>query len=164
MKKIGLLSDTHSFLDETIFTHFNDVDEIWHAGDIGEQNVFIQLKKFKPLKAVYGNIDGLAVRQEFPEDLWWTDEGFNIWMTHIGGYPGKYSGRVRKILDIRKPDIFICGHSHILRVMKDPQHQFYMLNPGAAGREGFHPIRTILKFAIQDKKILDLKAIELGKR
>lgn len=164
MKKIGLLSDTHGYLDPAVFEHFKNCDEVWHAGDIGDKKVIDELQAFKPVRAVYGNIDGSEYRQAFPEDLWWDVEGFTIWMTHIGGYPGRYASRIRNILQIRKPDIFICGHSHILKVMKDPQYGFYVMNPGACGREGFHPIRTMLRFSLQDKKILDLEVVELGKR
>lgn len=164
MIRIGLISDTHSYLDPSVADYFKDVDEIWHAGDIGNLEVVDKLRLIKPLKAVYGNIDGNEIRQLFPEDLWWEAEGLTIWMTHIGGYPGKYASRIRQVLKVRKPDIFICGHSHILRVMKDPDFLFYVMNPGAAGREGFHPIRTMLTFILEDKKIKDLKVIEMGKR
>jgi putative phosphoesterase len=164
MIKIGLISDTHAYLDPAVGDYFKEVDEIWHAGDIGNMSVVESLRTIKPLKAVYGNIDGHEIRQVFPEDLWWEAEGLSIWMTHIGGYPGRYTNRIRQVLKVRRPDIFICGHSHILRVMKDPDFSFYAMNPGAAGREGFHSIRTILTFTLADKKIKDLQAIELGKR
>jgi uncharacterized protein len=162
--KIGLLSDTHSYFDINILEHFKDVDEIWHAGDIGNLDVTTKLAAFKPLRAIIGNIDGADAKVLFPEDLWWDCEGMNIWMTHIGGYPTKYASRVRNILQVRTPDLFICGHSHILRVMKDPKYNMMVMNPGAAGIEGFHHIRTILRFEIIDKKILNLEAIELGTR
>jgi uncharacterized protein len=162
--KIGLLSDTHSYLDTAVFEHFKDVDEIWHAGDIGNLDVTKKLAAFKPLRAIIGNIDGADAKVQFPEDLWWDCEGMNIWMTHIGGYPTKYASRVRNILKVKQPDLFICGHSHILRVMKDSKYNMMVMNPGAAGIEGFHQIRTMLRFDIIDKKILNLEAIELGTR
>jgi uncharacterized protein len=162
--KIGLLSDTHSYFDINILEHFKDVDEIWHAGDIGNLDVTKKLAAFKPLRAIIGNIDGSDAKVHFPEDLWWDCEGMNIWMTHIGGYPTKYASRVRNILKVRTPDLFICGHSHILRVMKDPKYNMMVMNPGAAGIEGFHQIRTMLRFEIKDKIILNLEAIELGTR
>lgn len=164
MRKIGLLSDTHNYLDPLVFKHFENVDEIWHAGDIGNLNILESLERFKPTKAVYGNIDGGIVKQSCPEDLWWESEGFVLWMTHIGGYPTKYASRIKKILKFRQPDIFICGHSHILKVMKDPDFNFYVMNPGAAGREGFHLVRTLLTFNLDQKKITDLKVIEIGSR
>lgn len=164
MIKIGLISDTHAYLDPAVADYFKEVDEIWHAGDIGNMSVVDDLRALKPIKAVYGNIDGHEIRQVFPEDLWWEVEGLTIWMTHIGGYPGRYASRIRQVLKVRRPDIFICGHSHILRVMKDADFSFYVMNPGAAGREGFHPVRTLLTFSLDNKKIKDLQVIELGKR
>jgi putative phosphoesterase len=165
MKKIGLLSDTHGFLDHQIFHHFSQVDEIWHAGDVGDIHILDQLKRWKPLRAVYGNIDGADVRAEFPEDNRFQIEGFHVWMTHIGGYPNHYSSRVKSILATCPPDILVCGHSHILRVMRDPRfNNMLCLNPGAAGIHGFHKVKTVLRFALHNKQVLNMEAIELGKR
>jgi len=163
--KIGLLSDTHSYLDPKILSYFSNCDEIWHAGDIGDAVVINELEKFKPLRAVFGNIDDKDMQVRFPEDLWFTCEGLTVWMTHIGGAPPNYNPRVKKILKDKVPDIFICGHSHILRVKKDPAHKNMLyLNPGAAGNHGFHPIKTILRFEIIGKEIRNMEVIELGKR
>lgn len=165
MKKIGLLSDTHGFLDKRIFDFFKDVDEVWHAGDVGNVALLDEIKKTKPLRAVFGNIDGSDVRSEYPEDNRFMLEGFDIWITHIGGYPGNYASRVRNILKVKAPDIFVCGHSHILRVMRDAQFgNMLCLNPGAAGVHGFHKVKTILRFSLHQKKVVDMEAIELGKR
>lgn len=165
MKKIGLLSDTHGFLDEKIFHHFQDCDEVWHAGDIGSLEVAEQLSHFKPLRAVYGNIDGLDLRTRFPHDERFTCEGLNVWITHIGGYPPKYNSQVKKALVADPPHIFICGHSHILRVMSDPKlNNMLYVNPGAAGKSGFHHIRTAIRFEIADGKVGNMQVVELGKR
>ena len=162
--KIGLLSDTHGTVDPSIFEHFKDCDEIWHAGDIGNQEVSDLLSKFKPFKAVYGNIDGGIVKTTYPEKLIFECEGFKILIIHIGGYPPKYNPTVKKLLLSESPDIVICGHSHILRVMRDPEREILYLNPGAAGKEGFHKIKTLLKFELKDKKIMNMQVVELGKR
>ena len=164
MKKIGLLSDTHSFLDEKIFDYFKDCDEIWHAGDIGHFNLVEQLEAFKPLKAVYGNIDNAKIRAEFPLDLRWDCEGLNVWMTHIGGYPGRYNKRVRTLLATDPPNLFICGHSHILKIMPDKKHNLLHINPGACGVHGFHKMKTIVRFSVENAKIDNLEVIELGLR
>lgn len=162
---VGLLSDTHGFLDSKVFDHFKTVDEIWHAGDIGDEKVIEDLKNFKPLKAVYGNIDDQKIQSLFPEDLWWECEGFKIWMTHIGGAPPNYNPRVKKILKTKIPDIFICGHSHILRVKKDiTQNNMLYINPGAAGNHGFHLMKTLIRFELLNKEIKKMEVIELGKR
>ncbi|WP_053406000.1 metallophosphoesterase [Persicobacter sp. CCB-QB2] len=164
--KIGLLSDTHGFLDERVFEYFKDCDEVWHAGDIGDWELLEQLEDFKPLRAVYGNIDGGKLRQELPEDLFFEVEGLKVWMTHIGGYPGKYAARVRNILKSQgAPDLFICGHSHILKVMADPKFgNMLCMNPGAAGRHGFHKVRTLLRFEVNAGRPEKLEVIELGAR
>ena len=163
--KIGLLSDTHGFLDSKVFDHFKHCDEVWHAGDIGGVEVIEKLEKFKPLKAVYGNIDDADIRQRFPEDLWFNCEDFEIWITHIGGTPPNYNPRVKRMLAERKPDILICGHSHILKVMKDAkQNNLLFINPGAAGIQGFHHIKTIVRFDLINKSISNFEVIELGKR
>ena len=163
--KIGLLSDTHSYLDPKILEHFKACDEIWHAGDIGDRLVVDELEKFKPVRAVFGNIDDKDLQVRYPEDLWFTCEQITIWMTHIGGAPPNYNPRVKKILKSKVPDIFICGHSHILRVKKDPNFKIMLyVNPGAAGNHGFHPIKTIMRFEITGKEIKNMEVIELGKR
>ena len=164
MKKIGLLSDTHSFLDDKVFEYFKEVDEIWHAGDIGSMEVVEQLEAFKPLKAVYGNIDGGVLRQSFPLDLRFDCEGMDVFMTHIGGYPGRYNKRVREILEVNPPDLFICGHSHILKVMPDKTHKLLHINPGACGNHGFHKVKTIIRFSMDKGRITGMEVIELGKR
>jgi putative phosphoesterase len=163
--KIGLLSDTHSYLDPKVFEHFRSCDEIWHAGDIGASAVADALEKFKPLRAVYGNIDDKSIQSRFPEDLRFHCKGLAVWMTHIGGTPPHYNARVKKQLAENTPDIFICGHSHILLVKRDTSlNNLLFLNPGAAGNHGFHPIKTLLRFEITNAAIRNMEAIELGKR
>lgn len=163
--KIGLLSDTHSWLDPKVFTHFSTCDEIWHAGDIGEIAVANQLEKFKPFRAVWGNIDTKDVQLRYPEDLRFTCEGVNVLMTHIGGAPPNYNPRAKKLLKEDTPDLFICGHSHILRIKKDPGfNNMLYLNPGACGNQGFHAMKTIVRFDIVNGVISNMEVIELGKR
>ena len=164
MKKIGLLSDTHSYLDPTILTHFQHCDEIWHAGDIGNPEVADQLEAIKPFRAVFGNIDSHVIRRRYPENLRFNCEGLDVWMTHIGGYPGKYNQRVRSLIKSEPPGLFICGHSHILKVMPDRQLGLLHLNPGACGKEGFHRMRTAMRFEIEAGKVQQLEVIELGLR
>ena len=164
VKRIGLLSDTHSFLSPDIFTYFEECDEVWHAGDIGDEAVASQLEAFRPLRAVFGNIDGPPIRRRFPEDLRFECEGVDVFMTHIGGYPGRYNKRVREILRVNPPGLFICGHSHILKVMPDRTLGLLHINPGAAGREGFHKVRTIIRFSLEAGNISDLQVVELGMR
>jgi putative phosphoesterase len=164
MKKIGLLSDTHSYLDENIFNHFQNCDEIWHAGDFGDEKVSDKLAAFKTLLGVYGNIDGTAIRTIHPVDQFFECEGVKVFITHIGGYPGNYFPEAQKKIENLKPDLFICGHSHILKVMPDKKNKLLHMNPGAAGKHGFHKIRTILRFEIDKGKISGLEAIELGLR
>ena len=164
MRRIGLLSDTHSYLDETIFDYFDECDEIWHAGDIGDPGIADRLEAFRPFRAVFGNIDDKDVRLRYPEDLRFTCEGLDVLMTHIGGYPGKYNQRVREILRADPPGLFICGHSHILKVMPDPALGLLHINPGACGQEGFHKMRTIIRFSIENGRPKDLQVVELGKR
>ena len=165
MPKIGLLSDTHGFLDDKIFTYFKDCDEVWHAGDFGTLEVSDKLSAFKPLRGVYGNVDDKNIRLIHPKDQEFELEGFRIWITHIGGYPGHYAPDVRKKLSENPPDIFICGHSHILRVMPDKKYNNMLtLNPGATGNQGFHKIKTIMRFDLNSRKIENMQAIELGKR
>lgn len=163
--KIGLLSDTHSHLDPKVFEYFKECDEIWHGGDIGDASVANDLSKFKPMRAVFGNIDDQEMQARFPEDLWFTCEGLTVWITHIGGAPPHYKPRIKKILKDRVPDIFICGHSHILKIKKDPNYKNMLyLNPGAAGNHGFHHIKTIVRFDVIEKEIKNMEVIELGKR
>jgi uncharacterized protein len=165
MTRIGLLSDTHGYLDERLLTHFADCDEIWHAGDVGDVAILDTLEGFKPLRAVSGNIDGREVRYSAPENQFFELEGLRVWMIHIGGAPPRYNPLVNKQLKIEIPHIFVCGHSHILRVMRDPaQNNMLYLNPGAAGKEGFHKMRTALRFALDAGKVRDMEVIELGKR
>ena len=161
MKNILLLSDTHAHIDDRILHYAEQADEIWHAGDIGTLEVTDQLQKLKPLKAVYGNIDNAEIRKEFPLNNRFMCEEVDVWITHIGGYPGKYSPAVKE--DIRKnpPKIFISGHSHILKVMSDKKLNLVHMNPGAAGKQGFHQKRTMLRFKINKKDITDLEVIEL---
>ncbi len=162
--KIGLLSDTHGYLDERILEHFSDCDEIWHAGDFGTEDVSVRLSSFKKLRGVYGNIDGTHIRQRHPLVLHFDCEGVRVLITHIGGYPGNYSPAASKLISEFKPGLFICGHSHILKVMPDKKNQLLHMNPGAAGVHGFHKFRTMLRFSISNGKIEELEAIELGLR
>lgn len=164
MKKIGLLSDTHSHLDESIFTFFADCEEIWHAGDIGSEAVADRLEAFRPLRAVYGNIDGRPLRLRYPEHQHFDCEGLRVWMTHIGGYPGKYPKAIREGLLQYQPGLFICGHSHILKIIPDPLHQLLHINPGACGLEGWHKVKTAIRFAVHEGKIQQLEVGELGAR
>lgn len=164
MAKILLLSDTHSYIDERILHYVEQVDEVWHAGDIGNLSVTDQIKKIKPLRAVYGNIDDTKARAEFPLHNRFICEGMDVWITHIGGYPNKYSPLIRKEIYNNPPQIFICGHSHILKVQFDPKINCLHLNPGAAGIHGFHQVRTMLRFEINNAKIENLEIIELGNR
>jgi putative phosphoesterase len=164
MLRIGLLSDTHHFLDENIFKHFASCDEVWHAGDFGTSAIAEKLAAFKPLRGVYGNIDGQDIRTTYPEDLRWQSEGVKVFMTHIGGYPPRYNPTVKKKLETDTPGLFICGHSHILKVMYDDQLHCLHMNPGAAGRQGWHTVRTIIRFTIDGTNMKDCEVIELGSR
>jgi putative phosphoesterase len=163
MIRIGLLSDTHSYLDPQIFTHFEDCDELWHAGDVGDLVVAEQLKGFRPLRIVSGNIDNET--SDLPLNQRFMLEGLDIWITHIGGSPPKYNPQVRPQLQANPPDIFVCGHSHILKVKRDPtMHNLLYLNPGAAGKTGFHIMRTAVRFTLNDRQITDMQVIELGQK
>ncbi|MFD1630552.1 metallophosphoesterase family protein [Pseudopedobacter beijingensis] len=164
MKKIGLLADTHSYLDDAVFKYFDDRDEIWHAGDFGNIELADKLAQFKPLKGVYGNIDGKDVRVVYPEHLRFMCEEVDVWMTHIGGYPDKYSALVKPEIYTNPPDLFVCGHSHILKVIYDKKIQCLHINPGAAGKQGWHKQRTLIRFCISEKKIHTLEIIELTNR
>lgn len=162
--KIGLISDTHSFLDEKVFEYFAEADEIWHAGDIGNLALLHKLEQFKPTVAVYGNIDGVEIRAVAPENQILVRAGVKILMTHIAGKPPKYNSRVKKLIQEHQPNLLICGHSHILKVQPDHQNQLLFMNPGAAGIHGFHQIKTLLRFDLQEGKPKNLEVIELGKR
>jgi len=164
MTKILLLSDTHSHMDDTILKYARQADEIWHAGDIGSLEVTDTLQKIKPLRTVYGNIDDHIIQKEFPLNDRFFCEGVEVFMTHIGGYPPKYNIRTRDIIKANPPKLFICGHSHILKVMMDKKLGVLHMNPGACGKHGFHQMRTMLRFTIEGKDIKDLEVIELGKR
>ncbi|MFO8146497.1 MAG: metallophosphoesterase family protein [Gillisia sp.] len=161
MKRILLLSDTHSHIDERILHYVSEADEIWHAGDIGDLKVTDKIKELKPLRAVYGNIDDHEIRKEFPLNQRFLCEGVDVWITHIGGYPGRYSPAIREEIQKIPPKLFICGHSHILKVMPDKKLDLLHMNPGAAGKYGFHKKRTMLRFNIERDTIKDLVVIEL---
>ena len=163
--KIGILSDTHGHLDDKIYKYFENVDELWHAGDIGSPEVMDQLEKFKPVKFVYGNIDGHRIRERAPEHQYFETSGLRTLMLHIGGKPSTYTPQARGLIETYKPDIFVCGHSHILRVSHDPNRPWLLyMNPGAAGKVGFHKVKTIIRFEINHGKIANMQAIELGDR
>ncbi|MGB6267636.1 MAG: metallophosphoesterase family protein [Olleya sp.] len=164
MKKILLLSDTHSYIDDAILKHVKNADEVWHAGDIGDLNVTDQIQKLKPLRAVWGNIDDDKARGEFPEHNRFTIEGVDVWITHIGGYPNKYNIRVREAIKANPPKLFICGHSHILKVMPDKKLGLLHMNPGAIGIHGFHNVRTMLRFTVDKGKIDNLEVIEYPRK
>ncbi len=164
MKRIGLISDTHSHLEESVLAYFEECDEIWHAGDIGDASVADRLAGFRPLRAVYGNIDDAALRRRFPEDLRFELEGVEVFMTHIGGYPGRYNRRVRTLLRDQPPDLYVCGHSHILKVMPDKSLGLLHINPGAAGNHGFHQVKTIVRLTLSEGQIGEVQVVELGRR
>ena len=163
MVKIGLLSDTHSFLAPQVFEHFKDVDEIWHAGDIGNIEVADALEKFKPLRAVFGNIDGSELRVRYPEHLFFDIEKVSVFITHIGGYPPKYNSISKPFITKYKPHVFISGHSHILKIMPDPTFNLLHINPGAAGKQGWQKINTLVKFTVDNDRLKDLSIIEFKK-
>ena len=160
MKKILLISDTHGYIDEKIVKYANKVDEIWHAGDIGDISVSDKLKKIKPLRGVYGNIDDQKIRAEFPLHNRFICEKVNVWITHIGGYPKRYNPKILEELKSNPPDLFICGHSHILKVMNDKELDLLHMNPGAIGKHGLHRVRTMIQFEINGEKIENLSVIE----
>ena len=161
MKSIAVLSDTHSVLDERFIRHLKNSDEIWHAGDIGSLEVYDKLKILSNVRAVYGNIDNHKIRITLTSELFFKCEGINVYMTHIGGKPGKYSKGIKEKIEKTKPNVFICGHSHILKIMNDKKNNLLYINPGAAGDHGIHQVKTIIKFNIDKKNIKDLKIIEL---
>lgn len=164
MKKIGLVSDTHGFWDTRLETYFEQVDEIWHAGDIGSIETYQAMEHFRPVRAVYGNIDGQAIRGILPLHQRFTLEGLTVWITHIGGYPGNYDYTIRDEMLRNPPGLFISGHSHICKVMPDKSLGLLHINPGAAGLNGFHQVRTAIRFAIENGRVTELEVIELGKR
>jgi len=164
MKKILLLSDSHSYIDEQILKYVKQADEVWHAGDIGDIKVTDKIKSLRPLRAVYGNIDNAVLRGEFPLDLKFTLEGVSVWITHIGGYPNRYDQRIREQIMQNPPKLFISGHSHILKVLFDPKLKLLHMNPGSVGKQGFHKVRTMLRFILNQGEIENLEVIELEKR
>ena len=163
MKKIGLISDTHSYLHPKIVEYFIECDEIWHAGDVGNASIIDELAKFKTIRAVYGNIDGQETRKVCPKNQRFICEEVDVWITHIGGYPDRYSSDVREDIKKNPPNLFISGHSHILKVMYDKKLNLLHMNPGAAGKYGIHKLITMLRFSIDGKEIKNLEVIELPK-
>lgn len=161
MKKICVLSDTHSFFDDRIKNHLKGCDEIWHAGDIGDESLLDEMKKIAQVRAVFGNIDNHKVRIEVPEVLQFEVEGMKVVMMHIAGYPGKYNSKSLGLIRANKPDIFVCGHSHILKIIYDRQNGHLHINPGAAGKSGFHRVATIVRFNLEDKKITNMEVVEM---
>ena len=164
MKRIGIISDTHGYLDEKVFMHFQHCDEIWHAGDFGGHHIADELKAFKPLRAVYGNIDGQDIRTVYPEKLHFTIEDVNVFMQHIGGYPGRYAPGVKNEIIDNKSKLFLSGHSHILKIMYDDKLDCLHINPGAAGRQGWHKVKTLVRLVIDGNTMRDCEVIELGKK
>jgi putative phosphoesterase len=164
MTQIGLVSDTHNHLEQAVFKHFEQCDEIWHAGDFGSAAIADALKSFKPLRGVYGNIDGYDIRSEFPEELIFNCEEVKVFIKHIGGYPNRYAPGVKDKIIKEEIKLFISGHSHILKVMYDPKLQCLHMNPGAAGIQGWHKVKTLIRFVIDGKEIKNCEVIELGKR
>ena len=164
MTRIGLISDTHSYLDDKVFKHFENCDEIWQAGDFGTLELADPLAAFKPLRGVYGNIDGKDIRAVYPEHNRFNCENVDVWMTHIGGYPDRYAPQIKSQIYLNPPKIFISGHSHILKVIFDKKIGTLHLNPGAAGKQGWHKVRSLIRFCISEEKIHTLEVIELGNR
>lgn len=164
MKKIVLISDNHSYIEDGLTEHLKECDEIWHAGDIGDLKSIEWMKEYAPVRAVYGNIDDHETRRIYPENEIFEIEGIKVFMTHIGGYPGRYRKRIIKIIQEEQPNLYICGHSHVLKIVPDRENDLLHMNPGAYGHHGFHRFRTFLKFSITDGKIHDLNAVELGLR
>ena len=164
MKKIGLISDTHSFLGRDVVEHLNSVDEIWHGGDVGNPAVLDYLETIKTERGVYGNIDGQDIRVRLPLNEIFDCEGVKVLITHIGGYPPRYTKRVKELIIKEKPDLYICGHSHICKVLRDGKLKLLHMNPGACGFEGFHSFRTMLLFQCEEGEVKDLRLVELGPR
>jgi hypothetical protein len=164
MTRIGLISDTHSYLDENVFQYFEECDEIWHAGDFGSLEVIEKLAAFRPLKGVWGNIDEPDIRHQFPEVLSFNCEAVSVLMIHIGGYPGRYTKLAKQAILANKPKLFISGHSHILKIMYDDKYACLHINPGAAGKQGWHKVRTLVRFTIDGDAIKNCEVIELGSK
>lgn len=165
MLKVGLISDTHNYLDPQVLKYFKGCHEIWHAGDFGSIKIAQELEKIAPVVGVYGNIDGQDIRKVYPLSYRSVKEGVDIWMTHIGGNPGRYAIPIRREMENNPPDLFICGHSHILKIARDPMNRKVLyMNPGAAGRQGFQLMRTIIRFALNDGNITNVEVINLGPR
>ena len=164
MKRIGLLSDTHSYLDPAIEQHFAACDEIWHCGDFGDERVITTLRSWKPLSGVYGNIDGASIRMQFPEVLHFEVAGLRVLMIHIGGYPGRYTALAKDMIAKYQPGLFISGHSHILKIMPDNKNGLLHMNPGAACKHGWHKVSTLIRFSIEEGRMFDCEVIELGPR
>jgi putative phosphoesterase len=164
MKKILLLSDTHGYLDPKLDKYIQSVDEVWHGGDIGILSICQEIEKRKLLRAVFGNIDGQDLRKSYPENAIFMCEQVKVFMTHIGGCPGRYNLEAKKIIEQEKPNLFICGHSHILKIMYDKKYNLLHVNPGACGMQGFHQVKTVLRFVIESTEIKNMEIIELGKR
>ncbi len=162
MTKIGLISDTHNFLDEAVFEYFKSCDEIWHIGDFGNAQMADKLKAFKPLRGVYGNIDGYDIKSVYPEQLVFMCEGVKVMLRHIGGYPPRYNTASKKEILLHKPNLFVSGHSHILKIMYDDKLSCLHINPGAAGKQGWQKVRTIIRFAIDSTDIKNCEVIELN--
>ena len=162
MTQIGLISDTHNFLDEAVFEYFKNCDEIWHVGDFGSAQIADKLKAFRPLRGVYGNIDGYDIKSVYPEQLVFICEGVKVMMRHIGGYPPRYNATSKKEILLHKPKLFISGHSHILKIMYDDKLNCLHINPGAAGKQGWQKVRTIIRFAIDSSDIKNCEVIELS--
>ncbi len=161
MTRIGLISDTHGFLDESVFNSFKNCDTIWHCGDFGNKEIADKLVSFKPLKGVYGNIDGQDIRNIYPEQLVFMCEEIKVMMRHIGGYPPNYNRETKKELKVYNPQLFISGHSHILKIMYDDKIQCLHMNPGAAGKQGWHKVKTLIRFVIDGKEMKDCEVIEI---
>ncbi|MRG46998.1 YfcE family phosphodiesterase [Chitinophaga sp. SYP-B3965] len=159
--KIGLMSDTHSYLHPKVFHHFEKVDQIWHAGDIGNMALADELEAFKPFRAVWGNVDGQELRVRYPEHDLFTCEGVKVWMTHIGGYPPRYTTALKPYIKQKRPQLFISGHSHILKIMPDPALQLLHINPGACGKQGWHKVKTLVRFDIVKGEMKNMEVIEL---
>lgn len=159
--KIGLMSDTHSYLHPKVFHHFEKVDQIWHAGDIGNMELADELEAFKPFRAVWGNVDGQELRVRYPEHDLFTCEGVKVWMTHIGGYPPRYTAALKPYIKQKRPQLFISGHSHILKIMPDPALQLLHINPGACGKQGWHKVKTLVRFDVVKGEMKNMEVIEL---
>jgi putative phosphoesterase len=164
VKRIGLISDTHGYLDDAVFRHFENCDEVWHGGDFGNIEIVNQLQSFKPLRGVYGNIDGNDIRSIYPEENLFPCEGVKVFMKHIGGYPAKYAPGIKNAIALNKAQLFISGHSHILKIIYDDKINCLHINPGAAGKQGWHKVRTLVRFTIDGTDIKQCEVIELGKK